>query len=240
MARRLFFVPKVRNGKADLEGEDARHLRRVLRAQPGQKYELSDNEQLYLAEIDTIGKDVVSFHIIETLQPAQPPLRLTLLTALIKFDRLEWILEKATELGVETIIPFESARSEAGLERAAVKRLERWRRIVLESSQQCRRVTMPEISEPTGFEEALNVEATHRFFLDEHSDTPPILSALPATRTAGDTVALLLGPEGGWIDYERSAAAAAGWKPVSLGPQILRAETAAIAALAILSAAWQS
>ena len=237
MARRLFFVPKVRNGKADLEGEDARHLRRVLRAEPGQKYELSDNQQLYLAEIDTIGKDIVSFHVIETLQPVQPSLRLTLLTALIKFDRLEWILEKATELGVERILPVDAARSEKGLMDASRKRSERWQRIAREASQQSRRVSAPEILPAVRFTQCLGEAADYRYFLEEGA-APPVLQIAPPDRKASDHVALLLGPEGGWTGEERSQAAAAGWQPVSLGPLVLRAETAAAAALAVIFNIW--
>lgn len=240
MARRLFFVDHIRNGRAEIEGEDARHLRKVLRAEVGQKYELSDNRTLYLAEIDDLGKDLVSFQVLEELAAVPPPVRLTVLAALIKFDRLEWILEKATELGVESVIPVEAERSEAGLERAAVKRLERWRRIVVESSQQSRRVTMPEVTPPVSFEQALNFQADHRYFLEEERGVPGLLKQIPAARRPEDHVALLIGPEGGWVDYERNAASAAQWTRASLGPQILRAETAAIAALAVLSAAWQS
>lgn len=239
MARRLFFVDQVRHGHAAIEGEDARHLRKVLRAEVGQKYEISDNHTLYLAEIDALGKDHVSFRILEELSARVAPVRLVILAALIKFDRFEWILEKATELGVEAIVPVETARSEAGLERAAVKRAERWRRIVLESSQQSRRVTMPEVAEPVDFEAAVRWEAEHRLFLEEEQGALPLLASLPPDRAPSDRAAVLVGPEGGWVDAERRLAAAAGWKPVSLGPGILRAETAAIAALSVLTAAWQ-
>lgn len=240
MARRLFFVEKVRGEAAELQGEEARHLRRVLRAEIGQRYELSDNQSRYLAEIDFFGKDLIRFRVLETLPDCPPPVRLTVLISLIKFDRLEWVVEKGTELGVERIVPVVTDRSEKGLDRAALKRIERWRRIVLESSQQCRRVTMPLVDEPLRFADAIQQEAAHRYFLEERPGAAPLFAALPEpdARHAADSVALLTGPEGGWTDAEREMACRSGWTAVSLGRQVLRAETAAIAALAVLSNAW--
>jgi 16S rRNA (uracil1498-N3)-methyltransferase len=237
MARRRFFVDEVRHGLAVLAGDDGRHLRQVLRAEPGQLYELSDNRSVYLAEIEAVGKDEVSFRVIETLAAEEPPLRLTLFLALIKFERFEWAIEKATELGVETVVPVQAERSEKGLERAALKRVERWRRIVREASQQARRARMPEVAAPVPLEEALQVHATCRYFLDEGGGRP-LLSALPAARARGDRISLAVGPEGGWTDPERQFARERGWSCATLGPTILRAETAAIAAVAVLVSAW--
>ena len=228
--RRRFFVDEVRNGHAEISGEDARHLTRVLRVEPGQRYEISDNHCVYLAEIETARKERVIFRTLEKLSAPEPPVRLILCAALIKFDRFEWMIEKATELGVAQIIPLIAARSEKGLDRAAHKRIERWRRIGLEASQQARRARLPEICEPAKFSQALAVEAAYRYALDENPGT-----ALAGQKT-GESVALLTGPEGGWTDEERGAFTAAGWHPVSLGPLILRAETAALAAIAVVSA----
>jgi 16S rRNA (uracil1498-N3)-methyltransferase len=239
MARRRFFVDEVRLGRAGLSGEDARHLRQVLRAEPGQVYELSDNRSVYLAEIETVRKDQVSFRVLEKLAAEEPPLRLTLFLALIRFERFEWALEKATELGVEALVPVRTARSEKGLERAVLKRLERWRRIVRESSQQSRRARLPEIGAPASLDQALQTACGQRYFLDEDGGVP-LLSALPRERARGDQVCLLIGPEGGWTDDERQHAAQAGWSSVSLGPSILRAETAALAAVSVLASAWLS
>jgi 16S rRNA (uracil1498-N3)-methyltransferase len=236
--RRRFFVDQVRNGHAEISGEDARHLTRVLRVEAGQRYEISDNDSVYLAEIETSRKEHVVFRTLEKLpsQPLAPPL--TLCAALIKFDHFEWMIEKATELGVAKIVPVEATRSEHGLERAARKRIDRWRRIALEASQQSRRAFLPVVEEPVEFAEALSLTAAHRFVLDEKPDTEPLARAIPPARQASDTVAVLIGPEGGWTDQERDAFVSATWTPVSLGPLVLRAETAAIAALAILGAAW--
>jgi len=162
---------------------------------------------------------------------------LILCASLIKFDHFEWMIEKATELGVAEIVPVESARSERGLARAAEKRLERWRRIGLEASQQSRRAHLPEIQEPVRFQAALSHAANHRYVLDEEPGGKPLLSALPPERKAEDSITLLTGPEGGWTDEERSAFIAAGWSRVTLGPLILRAETAVLTALGVISQA---
>jgi 16S rRNA (uracil1498-N3)-methyltransferase len=238
--RRRFFVDEVRNGHAEILGEDARHLTRVLRVEPGQRYEISDNRNVYLAEIETAHKERVLFRTLEPLESRDSPLRVSLCAALIKFDHFEWMLEKATELGVAEIVPVESVRSERGLERAAPKRLERWRRIALESSQQSRRARLPEIDDPVTLRDVLTHPATHRFALDEDPSAAPMLDAFPTERDPAATIALLIGPEGGWTSDERKEFVAAGWKPVSLGPTILRAETAAIAGLAVVNAAWHT
>jgi len=237
--RRRFFVDQIRNGHAEISGDDAKHLTRALRVEAGQRYEISDNQTVYLAEIETARKERVTFRTLEKLPVIEPPLRMILCAALIKFDHFEWMIEKATELGVTKIVPVVTVRSERGLDKAAHKRLERWRRIGMEASQQSRRAHLPEISGPTTWTDVLDTSANYRFALDE-IETRPLFLALPAARCAADTVALLIGPEGGWTDEERTGFTAAGWAAASLGPSILRAETAALAALAVVSAGWQT
>lgn len=237
MSRRRFFVDEVRNGQAEVLGDTAAHLARVLRVEPGQRFEISDNRNVYLAEVDLARKQRVVFRILEPLAAAAPPVRLHLFAALIKFDRFEWMIEKATELGAERIVPVIAMRSEKGLERAALKRIDRWRRIVLEASQQSRRARLPEIEDPQSLACFSTRDATARFALVETGGTP-ILNALPGRRAESDIVAVFIGPEGGWTGEETGRLEGAGWQTVSMGPQILRAETAAIAALAILTAAW--
>lgn len=222
---------------AELRGDEARHLTRVLRVEPGQRFEISDNQSAWLAEITEARGERVVFRMIEALDAPAPPVRITLCAALIKFDRFEWMIEKATELGVDRILPVEASRTEKGLFDASRKRSERWARIARESSQQSRRVHIPEILPAVRFERCLQEAAAHRFFLDEGAVTP-LLREIPAERS--DTAALLVGPEGGWTDGERALASAAAWCPVSLGPLVLRAETAASAALAVLLNAWMA
>jgi 16S rRNA (uracil1498-N3)-methyltransferase len=239
MARRRFFVEAVHRGHAQITGPDAHHLTRVLRVEAGQKFEISDNSNVYLAEVESARKDLVSFAIIEPLDatPSVSVLHARLFVSLIRFERFEWMLEKATELGVDRVTPLETDRTEKGLEEAARKRLPRWNRIAREASEQSRRARLPEIDVPIKLSEALQCMAEQRYALDE-AEARPILSAIPADPQREAQVLLLAGPEGGWTDRERAAFAAANWTQVSLGDTILRAETAAIAALAIVNAAW--
>lgn len=235
MARRLFFVEEIRRERAEVRGEAARHLSQVLRVEPGQVYEISDNRSLYLAEVETAHKQLVSFRVVEALPPRPLEPEITLLAALVKFDHFEWMIEKATELGVARIVPVAADRSEKGLERAAVGRVERWRRIALEASQQCRRMTRPEVEAVMPFAAAIECAGDRRVMLDEQGGRP----VLDAVRGL-DPIVLLAGPEGGWTERERDAAVRRGWSGVSLGPLILRAETAVLAALAAIGAACRT
>lgn len=237
MARRRFFVPEIHRGIAELTGADAEHLVRVLRAETGQVYEISDNHDAYLAEIEATRRSLVSFRILEKLPQVPLRVRIVLATALIKFDRFEWLIEKATELGVAEIQPFEAKRSERGLAKAAMKRIPRWEKIALEASQQSRRTHLPRIPPPKPFQELIAIDAALKLLLDE-GEASPILRAIPSQKAASNQVAVLLGPEGGWTDEERGHALTAGWTACSLGNTILRVETAAIAALGVVQAAW--
>ena len=180
--RRRFFVDQVRNGHAEISGQNARHLTRVLRVEAGQRYEISDNRNVYLAEIETARKERVIFRTIETLAAEQSPLHVILCAAIVKFDHFEWMMEKATELGAARIVPVIAVRTEKGLDRAAHKRLERWRRIGMEASQQSRRAHLPDVSEPVNLTEALAISAMHRYALDENPAAPPLAATLPLQR----------------------------------------------------------
>lgn len=235
MSRRRFFVDEVRNGQASIAGDEAKHLTRVLRVEKGEIYEISDNANVYLAEVSLAHKGEVVFDIVEELAHKPPIVPVTLAVALFKFDHLEWLIEKATELGVARILPVIAVRSERGLDQAAPKRLERWKRIALEACQQCRRDFLPEIDLPVKFADVVKREAGLRLMLDETAGPEmAMLSRLPAEPQVDAMVAL--GPEGGWTDVEREQFVQSGWTRVSLGSQILRAETAGIAALAVLQA----
>ena len=241
MARRRFFVSEVRAGGAVIAGDDARHLTRVLRVEAGQRYEISDGQRAYLAEVKAVRKEFVEFRIIEDVPPAPALVSVSLLPALIKFDHFELLIEKATELGVGEIVPVITTRTETGLEKAVPKRMERWERIALEASQQSRRDHLPKLRPAVQFAAALEWDKRWRYWLDEEPGGAPLLTALPLERSVEDSVALLVGPEGGWTPSERDAAdAREGWKRASLGPQVLRAETASIASLAVVMAAWQA
>ncbi len=145
--RRRFFVDGFEGGSATLAGDAANHLGRVLRAERGQLFELSDGESLWLAETETVGRDEIHFSLVEQLPVHMAALRITLLLAVVKFDRFEWAIEKATELGADEIVPLVADRSEHGLIAAAAKRAQRWERILTESAQQARRMRVPLLRE---------------------------------------------------------------------------------------------
>lgn len=209
----------------------------MLRAEPGQQIELSDNRSARLAEIVQAGPSEVRFRLLDPVDSAPLPLRVTLVASLIKFDRFEWLVEKATELGVSAIVPVSAARSESGLLEASRKRVERWRKIARESSQQSRRLTVPEILPPERLDRISIITFPQRIFLDEVPGAPSLAQSLRTIPAAPASLALLIGPEGGWTAAERQHLTEI-WSPVSLGGQILRAETAAIASLAVVMNFW--
>ena len=234
--RRRFFVEKFEGGRAELRGEAAEHLGRVLRAELGQVYELSDGEQVWLGRVEknSRGKNgAIEFALIEQIPARKSALRIKLLLSIVKFDRMEWSLEKATELGVTEIVPLASARSEKALILAAKKRFERWRKILLESAQQSRRLRPPVLTEIAKTEDAFAAaNETVKIILSERADAKPLREILQGI--SANEVCLAIGPEGGWTDDEFSAAAKNQYREASLGREILRTETAVIASLAIL------
>ena len=232
--RRRFFVEKFDSDKALLEGEAAHHVGRVLRAQIGQVYELSDGQRVFLGRIEDVGREHVKFALLEELPAPKTLLDTTLLLAVVKFDAFEWALEKATELGVTTIVPLAAARSEKGLLAAAQKRSERWNKILLEASQQSRRVRLPVLREVAKPGSAFfSMEQGARILLSERTTAQPLRSLLAGRRT--ERAVLAIGPEGGWTDDEFASAQNAGFLDASLGRLILRTETAVITALASIN-----
>jgi 16S rRNA (uracil1498-N3)-methyltransferase len=232
--RRRFFVERFENESASIEGDAAHHLGRVLRAQVGQLYELSDGSEVWLAEIRGVSRERVEFRLIEKLASFRSTLETTLLLAIVKFDAFEWALEKATELGVERVVPLAAARSEKALLASAPKRAERWKKILLESSQQSRRVKVP-ILEPVAEVQAAFAKARGevRIMLSESSDAKALREVL--TTAKAQEAAMAIGPEGGWTEEEFTAARAASFQEASLGKLILRTETAVAAGLASLN-----
>lgn len=233
--RRRFFVEGFHGRGAALGGESARHLARVLRARPGQLYELSDGRAVWLGRVERVARDAVEFSLLEQLPAAEPRLRTILLLAVVKFERFEWCLEKAAELGVAAVVPLVAARSERALVAAAPRRAERWRRILVEASQQSRRLRPPELRDPVRPAPAfrLPAEGALRLLLSERADAPPLREALAGC--TADAAMLAIGPEGGWTEEEIAAARAGGFEEASLGPLVLRTETAVLAALAVLN-----
>lgn len=241
--RRRFFVEKFAGGRAELRGDAAEHLGRVLRAEPGQIYELSDGEQVWLGRVEKNSRapiasgrgrnGAIEFALIERIPARESALRIKLLLSVVKFDRMEWSLEKATELGVTEIVPLAAARSEKALILASKKRAERWRKILLESAQQSRRLRLPVLAEIAKTEDAFaSANETMKIILSERVDAKPLREIVQGV--SSDEVCLAIGPEGGWTDGEFAAAAKNQFREASLGREILRTETAVIASLAIL------
>jgi 16S rRNA (uracil1498-N3)-methyltransferase len=231
--RRRFFVEQFNGNTAAMTGDAAHHLGRVLRAEPGQLFELSDGKAAWLARIESVGRDRVEFSLVEPIASKEAAFQATLLLSIVKFDSFEWALEKATELGVHTIVPLAAARSEKALLHAAEKRSERWKKILLESSQQCRRVAIPVLRSPEKSAVAFSHAIGFRVLLSERAEARPMRTILPAA--VPTQVTLAIGPEGGWTDEEFSSAASAGFQQAAVGNLILRTETAVIAALAGLN-----
>ena len=229
MARRRWIATEWNEGTAFLRGAEAAHLGRVLRATPGMRAEVVAGENVWLAEIREVLEEEITFTLLEQV-PAESALPLTLLLAVFKFDRFEWAVEKATELGVARIVPLVARRTEKHLAQAAAARVERWRRIAHEAAKQSRRADLPVIDDPLRLQDALARE-THgtRLLLAERERTVLLTDAL----NNQEPFTLAIGPEGGWTEEEELSFRTAGWHGVSLGPRILRAETAAIAAVAI-------
>jgi 16S rRNA (uracil1498-N3)-methyltransferase len=235
MSRRRFFVPEesIRDGVACLPADQAHHLLNVLRLRKGDVVEIFDGKGGgYSGEVDfqDTGIFVRGLYSIATRESR---VRIILAAALIKPSKYEWILQKATELGVGEIIPLIARRSDIGISGGKIAgRLQRWDRIVMEASKQCRRSSLPRIHEPQSLPDFLSMKELSycaRFMLHEKASE----SWDPDPRALSGGVVLCIGPEGGWDDDEVAQAQAAGYEAFSLGPWILRAETAAIAAVSI-------
>jgi 16S rRNA (uracil1498-N3)-methyltransferase len=237
MTRRRWIADQVTGNRAALTGEHADHLLRVLRASVGQEFDVAANGVVRRSRIVSVGDSRVEFELGDEV-PLAPAPKLTLLLAVFKFDRMEWAIEKCTELGVARIIPVMARRTDTHLASAAAKRVERWRRVALQAAEQSRRPTPPEIAAPVKVSEAVSATASLRIVLSESERRLQLRDALESqpTETEGDAI-LAVGPEGGWTLDELQQFQQAGWISASLGTTILRAETAAIAATAILVSA---
>jgi len=229
MTRRRWIADEVSGSQAALTGEHARHLAHVLRAKVGQEFEISSGSHVWLGKISKVSPERVEFVLGDMVLQTEPSV-INVAISIFKFDRMEWAIEKCTELGVARIQPIIVARTEAHLASAASKRVERWKRIAQAASEQSRRVSAPEISEPVNVKELISGSSGCRIVLSEIEDKNMLKDAIP---TGSSSLTLAFGPEGGWKQEELDAFRVAGWTAASLGPTILRAETAAIAAMAI-------
>lgn len=232
MTRRRWIADEVSENRAILTGSHAQHLSRVLRARIGQEFDISTGEEVRRGRIASISPERIEFELGEAVVSSARP-QVTVALSIFKFDRMEWAIEKCTELGAWRILPLIAQRTEAHLAKAALKRVERWRRIAREAAEQSRQVSAPEIMEPLKSKEVIALPGGTRIILSEVEERTTLREAL---KSDSNEVTLAFGPEGGWTDAELEQFRSAGWTSASLGDNILRAETAAIAALAIVFA----
>jgi 16S rRNA (uracil1498-N3)-methyltransferase len=229
MTRRRWIADKVEGDRAYLLDNNANHLFRVLRAQTGQQYDVVADSVARLGTITFASPDKVEFHLgEEVVSEALPEIGVYL--SIFKFDHMEWAMEKLTELGVTRIVPMVAARTSHHLIKAAETRVERWRKIAKEASQQARRVSPPEIAEAVKLEKALAEAMDLRIVLSEVEESVSLKAALAGKRPP---LVMAFGPEGGWTEEEIQLFKSTGWRSATLGHTILRAETAAIAAVAV-------
>jgi 16S rRNA (uracil1498-N3)-methyltransferase len=243
MTRRRWIADEWNEISAALLGAQAVHLARVLRAQPGQEFDIVAGDIVRRGVIEAVSENAVKFSLHEKVEAAEP-LPLIIALSIIRFERMEWAIEKLTELGVARIVPIIAQRSEKHLAQAAAKRADRWRKIARESAQQSRRGDIPEIADPLPLPRWLKENpAGLRLLLSERERTQTLRECLEKTRNAQQPTIPLskdiyaaIGPEGGWTDMELAGFAEHEWQSISLGLRILRAETAAIAFASVASA----
>ena len=241
MTRRRFHAPVqafTRDGSSvHLSGDEARHLRSVLRLGPGDRVHVFNGAGgEFECEVVELRKDSVRLNIIVQVEPASPesPLKLTLGVALLKGDKFDLVVQKATELGVSAIVPLETKLADIKLRDAhdAEKRVQRWQRIALEAAKQSGRAVVPELVSFLPLESFMrNHEDTDRLFFSERDG---VSLAEAQSDVARNSLTAIVGPEGGWNDEELDLARQTGWRIVTLGGRVLRAETAAIAVTVLL------
>jgi 16S rRNA (uracil1498-N3)-methyltransferase len=245
MTRRRWIADEVTGDTAALVGDHAAHLARVLRAEVGQEFDIATGDEVRRGTITTISYDRIEFALggkpyqTRRSKPSAAP-KITLALAIFKFDRMEWAIEKCTEIGVARIIPVIARRSDAHLAAAAAKRHERWQRIVRQAAEQSRRSAPPEIAVPVKLKDlagdgVLPANATRVVLAESlvESEEDARLGEILQSQSSSGEVVLAVGPEGGWADGELSWFYETGWVGASLGNTILRAETAAIVATAV-------
>jgi 16S rRNA (uracil1498-N3)-methyltransferase len=231
MTRRRWIADESTATHAALTGDHAAHLIRVLRARVGQDFDIATAASIRRGRITSIADNRVEFELSEEISVADP-VQIILLLAIFKFDRIEWAIEKCTELGVTRIIPVVARRTDPHLAAASKKRVERWQRIARQASEQSRRTSPLEITDPIKLAEALNLSAALKIVLSESENQTQLRDAVDSEAATGEII-LAIGPEGGWTEDELKSFRQAAWTSASLGNTILRAETAAIAATAI-------
>lgn len=235
MTRRRWIADEVCGSRAALIGSHAEHLSRVLRARVGQEFDIVAAGEVRRGRVSSLADGRVEFELGDAISTTAS-LSVTLALSIFKFDRMEWAIEKCTELGASRIVPVIARRTESHLATAAPKRVERWQRIARESAEQSRRSSAPEIRQPIQVKEAVAIAGHCRVILSEAEEE---ITLRHAVQNCGGDIVLAVGPEGGWTSGELELFCGGGWTAASLGATILRVETAAISALAIVRSEWQ-
>ncbi len=229
MTRRRWIADEVSGNRAVLTGDHARHLAQVLRARVGQEFNISSGAEVRRGKLVSLRPDRVEFELGEAIAQSEQA-QITVAISIFKFDRMEWAIEKCTELGVARIVPVIAGRTEKHLAAAVVRRVERWRRLVQQAAEQSRRISSPEVADPIRFKELFAITRETRIVLSEVEREVALKDVLPPD---AHSLVLAFGPEGGWTEQELATFGEAGWTSASLGNTILRAETAVIAATAV-------
>ena len=247
---RLLVPPESVQGRRVILTDPRRvhHLLRVLRAKPGDAVQCADGAGRRLTgSVKTCSRREVTIEITEQIQEGPAAVRLTLAQALIQPQRFDWLVEKATELGMARLVPFTSARTTARGNEAGRQRVARWRRIAEEATAQCGRTMLPVIEEPASFEALFDRLGPCAGLLPTMTETGrPLGQHLPLVQTMARRamegegtakLAVVIGPEGDFTPEEVARATRAGFGLVRLGPRILRSETAALATIAVIQQA---
>ena len=227
--------PLATGAQVELRGKAAEHVARVLRLGAGDKITLFNGDGVdYPSEIKALHKSSLTLAVRSAaLARAESPLAITLVQGIARGERMDLVVQKATELGVTAIVPIATMRSVVRLDtETRAKKLSHWRGVAIAACEQCGRATLPAIAEPSDFESWLarpSPPQTLRVLLSPQADASLVATAARARR-----IEMLVGPEGGLEDTERDLALTVGYRACRLGPRVLRSETAAVAALAVL------
>ena len=244
MTRRRFYATpnsfSVELDSVNLTSDEARHLRDVLRLKPGDEVYVFDGAgREFHCRVEDSRRDSAKLKVISKVDPARPEssLDLTLALALLKGEKFDLVVQKATELGITRVVPVITRHADIRLrdETDAVKRVARWQRIALEAAKQSGRAVVPEVNNPVAFETLIRPAANEmcRIIFSERAGQS-LAGAAKAIPARVSKVTALVGSEGGWADEELAAARDAGWAVVTLGGRTLRAETAAITVVALI------
>ncbi|HEU4683579.1 MAG TPA: 16S rRNA (uracil(1498)-N(3))-methyltransferase [Nitrospira sp.] len=220
-----------------IDGPLLSHLRESLRVQPGETVLITDDRGLrYRTEITAVGRHGIECRILEMSHaPPRKSPSLVLVQALLKGEKMDWVVQKATELGADRIVPVQTKHAVARIHRDRVEHQRaRWERIALEAAQQSERWTVPTIDVPSDLSDATTADtSTVRLVLTERT-AEESLTQTPLPKTAEESLTLFIGPEGGWDESELEFLKGHGCRTATLGTSILRAETAALTALAVV------